>query len=166
MFDDLIRFTVPVALGQSTRWLQPDGTLGDKEGALECVLAPFPTTDERSRIRRLSHEYAGGVVEWVQTEQAIDVMRRKVQDGFEALGEHEEPGADLIEHNMVLAELVEVRELVAFQATWEVLWRGGEGPWAKIADLRMPAIVADALRSAFEREIQGVLEGNGLSSAG
>lgn len=162
MYDETIRFTVPVG----DRWLHADGTLGEEEGALVCVLLPFPTIKERAEIRRLSHEYAGGVRAWVETEQAIEAMRQRVQEGLSAVPEGEDPPDDLVRHNMVLAELLEVRELIAFQATWEVLWRGGAAAWASIADRRMPAFIADALRSAYERAIEGVLSGNDGSSAG
>jgi hypothetical protein len=166
MYDDPIRFTVPVAMGDHVRWLQPDGSLGDEGTAMVFELMPFPTTEERSRIRRLTHEFAGGVTKWVETEQAVDVMRKRVQEGVEALGEDEQPSDTLATHSMVLSELVEVQGLVAFQAMWEVLWRGEDPSWSSLANMRLPAFVADAIRRAHDEALQGVLEGNGLSSAG
>jgi hypothetical protein len=137
------------------RWLQPDGTLGDQDSAVEFTVLRSPTPAERHAIELGMHRLSGGLSEWIDLEQGIDTTRRAILSEIEAeLWPEERPkveGAELLAQQEQIAEawrrldpksnlmaglsvMLSLRDRLQFMASWPVLIQNPPAGWDQIAD--------------------------------
>lgn len=150
----IVRLLVERAGKPVTEYLCADGTTGpDEEAAVRFRTYTSATMLERDRITRLTHDYAGGLREYLDLEKGCEqarlVVLRQVEAGLWPKGRPTAEGEELLAQNERIAtawatfESIEkdgyetmrsMLDRVIFLATWRVLVVSPPDGWGNLAD--------------------------------